>query len=310
LSLNCVLGTLFLSFWCSQSAHCESNATVPVSKEVIALRETVVALTGDPDINSAIDMFTALQVRVIGAANDSTWKRDNPNWTSVFNIVHDDLSRDVGLLLLAQVRDMTAHWDRELTAHLTPSQIGELVKFYRSDLGRRYVAFQKRLIAIQEEGLSGLVVGLAAGGPDPHRVPVPATIAQIDSRKNVAALSWVYLMMTALGPTGSPGRPSSASEEKIVNDMMADALAKMRGPELDQLNAQYHGDLAAFATFQGSPVARALILIYGFVAKDIQADPAAPGIAFAAGLQRSIEQHTPEWKAAYEAGRSAPPLAR
>jgi hypothetical protein len=31
--------------------------------------------------------------------------------------------------------------------------------------------------------------------------------------------------------------------------------------------------------------------------------PAAPGIAFAAALQRLVEQHTPEWKAVYEAGR-------
>jgi hypothetical protein len=282
-------------------ANCASNSTV--NKNVIALRETVIALTGGPDINSTIDMLAAVQVRVIGAADDSTWKGDNPNWTPVFNIVHDDLSRDVGLLLLAQMRDTAAHWDHELPAHLTPSQIDELVKFYRSDVGRRYLAFEKQLIAVQEEVLSASVVGRASAGADPHRVPVAPTAAQIDSRKSVAALSWVYLMLTALGPSGSLSRNASAADDKTIHDMMVDALATVRGPALDQLNAQYDADLPAFATFQESPVAKALILVYGFVAKDVQADPAAPGISFAAALQRSVEQHTPEWKAAYEAGR-------
>jgi hypothetical protein len=277
-------------------------ADSPVNKDVIELRETVVALTGDPDINSTIDMLAAVQVRIVGA-KDSTWKGDNPNWTPVFNIVHDDLSRDVGLLLVAQVRDTAAHWDHELPVHLTPGQIDELAKFYRSDVGRRYLAFQKRLMAVQQEVLSTSVVGRAAAGADPHRAPVPPTAAQIDSRKSVAAFSWVYLMLTALGPSDSPSRNASATDDKTIHDMMVDALATVRGAELDLLNAQYRADLRAFATFTESPVAKSLILVYGFVAMDIQADPKAPGMTFAAALQRSIDQHTPEWKAAYAAGR-------
>ena len=302
-----ILGRTFVAsllLWAlAPGAYCAANSTV--NQEVIALRETVIALTGDPDINSTIDMLAAVQVRIVGA-KDSTWKGDNPNWTAVFNIVHDDLSRDVGLLLLAQVRDTAAQWDHELPARLTSGQIDELLKFFRSAVGLRYLAFQKQLIAVQEEVLSASVVGRAPAGADPHRVAVPPTAIQVDSRRRVAALSWVYLMLTALGPSGSPSRNGSATDDKTIHDMMVDALATVRGPALDQLNAQYHADLSAFATFTESPVAKSLILVYGFVAKDVQADPAAPGMAFAAALQRSIEQHTPEWKAAYETGRVTP----
>jgi hypothetical protein len=290
-----------LSFAIAQGAYCDPSSTDSVSKELIELRETVVALTGDPDLNSTLDMLAAVQVRVVGAA-DSTWKGDNPNWSAVYNIVHDDLSRDVGLLLVAQVRDMAARWDRELPAHLTPSQSEELLKFYRSEVGLRYLAFQKRLMAVQQDVLSRSVVGRASAIADPHRVPVVPTAAQIESRKRVAELSWVYLVITAIGPTAG-GHNAGPTDDKTIHDMMVDALAKIRGNELDQLDIQYHADLAAFATFQGSPVAKALILVYGFVANDLQADPADPGIAFAAALQRSVEQHSPEWKAAYEAGR-------
>ncbi len=302
MSILCRTFVVSLLLWAlAPGAYCAANS--PVNQDVTALRETVIALTGEPDINSTLDMLAAVQVRIVGA-KDSTWKGDNPNWTPVYNIVHDDLSRDVGLLLLAQVRDAAAHWDHELPAHLTPGQIDELVKFFRSAVGLRYLTFQKQLIAVQQKVLSASVVDRASAGADPHRAAVAPTAAQIDSRKGVAALSWVYLMLTALGPSGSPGRNASASDDKTVHDMMVDALATVRGPELDLLNAQYHADLRAFATFTESPVAKALILVYGFVARDIQADPKALGMAFAAALQRSIAQHTPEWKAAYEAGRN------
>ena len=294
---------LSMSFSIAQGGYCNPSSTGPADNELIELRETVMALTGDPNLNSTLDMLAAVQVRVIGA-KDPTWKGDNPNWSAVYSIVHDDLSRDVGLLLVAQVRDMESHWDHGLPAHLTPSQIDQLVKFYRSDVGRRYLAFQKRLIAIQQEVLSRSVVGRASASSNADRVPEAATAVQIESRKRVAALSWVYLVMTEVGPT-DPAHQANAADDKIIHDMMVDALATMRGPELEQLSSQYQADLRAFATFQGSPPAKALILVYGFVAKEIQADPAAPGMAFATALQRSVEHHTPEWKAAYEAARAS-----
>ena len=299
-----LLGASLMSLAIAQGGYCDPSSPDPGSREVTELRETVMALTGDPNLNSTLDMLAAVQVRVIGA-KDPTWKADNPNWSAVYSVVHDDLSRDVSLLLVAQVRDMESHWDHGLPAHLTPSQIDELVKFYRSDIGLRYVAFQKQLMAIQQEVLSRSVVDRASAGSNADRVLEAATAVQIASRKRVAALSWVYLVITEVGPTANPAHQASAADDKIIHDMMVDALATMRGRELEQLSAQYHADLPAFATFQGSPAAKALILVYGFVAKGIQADPADPGTAFAAALQRSVELHTPEWKAAYEAARAS-----
>jgi hypothetical protein len=159
-------------------------------------------------------------------------------------------------------------------------------------------------MASQQDALSTFGVGRASTDADSHRVPVVPTAAQIDSRKRVAALSWVYQVITAIGPSAS-GHNTSPTDDKTIHDMMVDALATTRGPELDQLSAQYQADLRAFATFQGSQVAKALMSVYGFVAKDLQADPAAPGIAIAAALQRSIEMHSAEWKAAYEAARAS-----
>jgi hypothetical protein len=44
--------------------------------------------------------------------------------------------------------------------------------------------------------------------------------------------------------------------------------------------------------------------VYGNVMKDAAAEPVKPGAAFMAALEHSVAQHSPAWKAAYEAGRA------
>ncbi len=289
----------------SLGAYCASDA-VPVSKEVMALRETLIALNDDHDdrnINSAVAMFAVLQLRVIGG-NDPPWKGDNPNWTPVYNMVRDDLKHDLGPVLSARASDSGPVWDRAITAHLSTAEINGLLSFYRSDVGRRYLAFQKRLMAIQGEGASALMVGMASAGMVPGSVPEsPPSHAQIDAGEKVIALSWVSQVRPALGAAGSPSHGASPSEDKSINDMMDRAVVKLRGAELDDLSRQYHRDLTAFATFQESPMAKALGTVYGTVMKEAADHPSNAGAAFTSALEHSVELHTPAWKAAYEAGR-------
>jgi hypothetical protein len=47
-----------------------------------------------------------------------------------------------------------------------------------------------------------------------------------------------------------------------------------------------------------------LIAVYGNLAKDASTEPVNAGTAFMTALQQSVAQHTPAWKAAYEAGRA------
>jgi hypothetical protein len=281
---------------CALAPRANSNSTA--NEDVVALRETVIALAGDRDLKSTLDSFALSQVRLVGA-NDPTWRQDNPNWAPVENLVRDDLNRDVGVVIVAQQRDIADRWDRALSTHLTSGQTHQLVKFYRSELGQRYLGFQKQLKGLQLGGASAVVANLVSG----DRKQAPDASSQVEARKRVATLSWVVMIFPAL--TTGTNQTSNPAATKIVNDMMVDALAKARGRELDELGAEYGKDLPAFAAFQGSPEAKALITVYGVVAQELQSDPTAPQIGFAAALRRSVEQHMPEWKAAYEAGRAS-----
>jgi hypothetical protein len=283
-------------------AHSAPDA-VPVSKAVIALREAVPGLNDAADVNSIVDLFAPMQMRVIGGS-DPTWKRDNPNWLPVMNSVRADLKKDLTPVLNAQVANNALRWNRALATHLSTSQIDELLGFYHSDTGRRYLAFQKRLMAVQIEGTSSFVTAVASGGMDPKVVPEsPPTAAQMESRKHIVALSWMSQVTPAMGVAGSPSHGTNASGDKAINDMMVDALVKTRGRALDELDHQYQQDLVAFSTFQASSMAKALISVYGDVTKEAADDSTAPGRDFPNVLQHSVDLHTPAWKAAYEAGR-------
>jgi hypothetical protein len=184
-------------------------------------------------------------------------------------------------------------------SHRGTVQTAELLGFYRSDTGRRYQAFQKRLIAIQVNGSSAFMTGIVSGGGDPkwgnNAKPSPA---QLEGRKKLIALSWVNQFTPKLGAAGNPSHGASASDDKAMNDMMIELVAKTRGPELDALRKQYRSDLAASSTFQESPAAKALIAVYGDVASDAAANLKKPGADFKAALDQSVAKHTPAWKAA------------
>jgi len=280
------------------------DSTVAVSQEVVALRDVVPSMNDRVEVGSVVDLFAPMQMRVIGG-NDATWKRDNPNWSPVLQLVSNDLKRDLQPALAEQAASNAARWDRELAAHLSTAQIEELLAFYRSDRGWRYLAFQKRLIAIQVEGSTELMNAIASVGRDPKTVlESEPSSARVDARKKLITLSWLTLVTPQMGVAASPSHGASASDDNAMDDMLIEAIVKTRGPQLDALLDQYQTDLPAFSAFHASPMAQALLAVYGELAKDSAAEPAKAGADFAAALQKSIAQHTPAWRAAYEAGRT------
>ena len=294
----------FLTLALSAGALSATDA-VPASREVIALREAVPGLNDAADIDSVVEMFAALQMRVIGG-NDSSWKRDNPNWLPEMNRVREDLKNDLKPALAADVSKTALLWNRALATHLSTSQIDELLGFYRSNIGRRYRAFEERLIAIQVEASSTYTVAFASGGTASKRVAdPPPSEAQTEIRKRILALSWADQVTPAMGAAASPSHGASASDDKAVHDMVVGLLVLTRGPALDELAHQYQQDLNAFSTFHQSAMAKSLISVYGDVAKESADDGSPPGLNLTTALQHSVNLHTLAWNAAYEAGRTA-----
>jgi hypothetical protein len=294
----------FLTLAFSLGAYSAPDAA-PVSKEVIALREAVPGLNDAADVDSVVEMFAALQMRVIGG-DDSTWKRNNPNWLLVMNTAREDLKKDLQPVLAAEVANTAVLWNRALSTHLSTTQIDALLGFYHSNTGRRYRAFEERLIAIQAEESSMYAIALGSGGMDPKEAAhSPPSAAQNETRRQIVALSWADLVTPAMGAAVSPSHGASVSDDKATHDMMVGLLVIARGPALDELGHQYQQDLNAFSIFNRSAMAKSLIAVYGEVAKESADDTSRPGLSFTSALQHSVDLHTPAWKAAYESARMA-----
>jgi hypothetical protein len=181
---------------------------------------------------------------------------------------------------------------------LSATQIERLLSFYHSDVGQRYLAFQKRLMTAQVQGSNALLSGLNSGGVDPKEVEVsPVSPGELEERKKLLSSSWIIKVTPAMGLAGSPSLGKDASADKAVADVIVDSVATTRGAEIDALDGQYKSDLAAFSAFQESPAAKALIAVYGDYSRDALADKVNPGTGFITALQQSVGRHTPAWKA-------------
>lgn len=273
-----------------------------VSSSVMELREVVVGLNGGSDYGAAIEMTAALQLRVIGAG-DPAWTRSNPNWLPVYRQVLSDLRRDVAPAYEAQAKEVAGIWDRVLAATLSPDDINQLLTFYRSATGQRYLAFQHRMSTIQSEATSAATVDLASGGMDPGKALAPSSQVDLDARKQLLALSWLTAIMPSLEDLSGSSHTGTAAEQERVSNLMSEIVAKRRGSDIDQLNRDYRSDLPRFAAFQQSPPAKRLIFVYGELKKYAPAQSGGSASPMVAALQRSAAAHAMSWKAAYEAPR-------
>lgn len=275
-------------------------------QEITELRRDVLTTGGGSDKDLSVDAFAALELRVI-APNDPTWKRDNPQWVALFNVIRQDLHRDLQPAIRAQETDNARLLDYTLASHLAAGEVRQLLAFYRSEEGRRYMAFQQRLSAIQAQGMSELTVGLAGGGMDPSLLPHELPSQRVlDERQRMLANSWLSLLLRDVMPNMDATEPGTDSQGDGIVESMLGVVAKTHGTELGDLRRQYRSDLRQFDAFQKSRAVKALVSALRELGKQKAASSVGTPDAFKAALDRSIAANTPSWKAAYEAGRSGP----
>src|SRR5258708_1891829 len=77
------------------------ESSVSITREVIELREAVPGLNDASDVDSMLNILAPMQMRVIGA-NDDTWTRANPNWAPVLQLISGDLKKDLAPALAEQ----------------------------------------------------------------------------------------------------------------------------------------------------------------------------------------------------------------
>jgi ankyrin repeat protein len=270
----------------------------PVSTDAVALRNYVLELTGNDDASALVSAQAVLQIAAIVSRSGAT-SRTTTEWRPLYDQIREDLLHDLTPAIKTS-RDLTAPmWDQAIGAHLSVPQIQQLVRFYRSATGVRYLAFQQKLSAVQSAASAESMLRLVSSGTASSSAAFAApTDSAIARHKSLLAQSWSTLVASrAFAGVADPG--GVAGTQRAV-DALVTSAATTRGQDLDALEAQYSRELPEFAAFQSSTAVSELLSIYPILVKEYSGKVAAANDPYSNAVRQSVAAHTLAWNTAYQ----------
>jgi ankyrin repeat protein len=279
-----------IAFLASQHlpAATSSNAN---DAEIIELRKTQMALMGNDNLMTYVDIQGQLQFASVNAGPIVTSAAD-PRWQRTLSQIKADLALDLAPAFQENNGQMARDWDETLAGHLSAADIHRLVLFYGSAPGRSYIGFQERLRDIQVASGTGAMKRLLAGADLGVQSPGPPPRSAVDRYRSVLDLSWNSLVTRktlAVGPLSS-----RVGDLAVIQQLMDEAAVSMYGADLQALQARYASQLPQFIAFQDSPAAKALLDAYEVIATRTAGEGPNP---MAAALNRSVATHGAAWRA-------------
>lgn len=129
--------------------------------------------------------------------------------------------------------------------HLSNTAADTLIRFYESDVGERYLAFQRQLIASGGRGMGQLFSGKA--GLE-SRASAPEVMK---ARMQLLRLSRTFSMLIVATEDARNGGGDASGAPAIA--IMMHVAAQGQGETLDRIGREYSADLPTFAAFVESP---------------------------------------------------------
>jgi WD40-like Beta Propeller Repeat len=247
-------------------------------------------------------------VRNIAPA-DPQWIPANPRYVAVFSLVQADLDRDLEPILRQQRAAGEQLLHSLLASHLSDTQVAQLLQFFRTPTGGRYLTFQTQLNRIVSLGLPQAMRAMITGLSQPASPDVgpPALLAE---RLRVLKLSYFTLLLNSSAPRSPAARTEASLQQEDSTTFVLSAIAAIRGREVDQLRVAYQSDLEHFAAFHETAAMKALFAMFSAPGVPKQAPHSVDPTALQTAFQRSVAMHSASWKTAYDQGRQghgAPP---
>jgi TPR repeat protein len=232
----------------------ESN-TSPVNPQAVELVHLVLTTSSQPSDTS---LLARVITRTFG--NPKIWNERSPDWRAMVETVNADLmviskrfDAQRGEIRLQREKTLAGIYSNTMSS----SQLSELLAFYGSDAGRRFIAFHQDLNAVIADAivdLTGKV--LVSGLADPADIsPLPAQEQQsysknADRRLMALKLSRYYRLQLA----------KNDSKVAMSTGNLIGIMAARYGDALDQVSTKYERSLEEFQTFSRSNAAQAEIL--------------------------------------------------
>ncbi|WP_155739084.1 hypothetical protein [Ralstonia solanacearum] len=177
------------------------------------------------------------------------WNPNDSRWDAMRSVITQDcaahanrIKTEIAPVLKKTYLDVLG---RGYETRLSNVEADYLIRFYESAIGRRYLAFQKRLTVVGRQHVARPVSRKAG----PH---VQATTPDIlKARMEMLRLSTTFAMLIVA--TQDARRTGVDASGAPAVGMMMSMVAEGQGDALDQIRQQYSPDLHAFAAFVESP---------------------------------------------------------
>jgi hypothetical protein len=236
---------------------------------------------------SSFDPMVPLLARTV-APTDSTWNPDHPRWTAVCDRITQDLHRDLAAGIAAEQQWMDAKWEAALDQSLTDEDIDHLLAFYRSDVGKRFLEFQKALDPIISSAGTAYLGALSTARAVPESDSVPPSPETTALRRRIYRLSFSNVL--ASSALRDPG-------VKEAKDMLEQAALSTQGAALDVIAKRISADLQTFDQFEQSTAVKKI----AGAGRSLLA--AQGGTSHAGALQEALlaepSKHAATWQAVY-----------
>lgn len=213
----------------------------------------------DADAAAEISACVARNIRTLDPTNPK-WNETDPRWEPMRRTIMQDCARrrefrikSVQSELQRMYRDALAN---SYAQHLSHADAEILLRFYSTEIGRRFLAFQNRLTVIEFDSMQKAQLRAAADGtmpgsaPAPSSMPVPAPDV-VKRRAAILLMSRQILLMVQWQQDAA--KSGGDASGWAIAPIMMNMATTMEGEAIDQIETEYARDLPAFSAFLSSP---------------------------------------------------------
>jgi ankyrin repeat protein len=259
---------------------------VAVDPRIVEIRDATIDLKATV-VGETVDDVALMMTKNL-APQDPSWNPQNPKWPILLNTIRGDLRADLSARLAVSLNDAQGVWNQAFRASLSEDDMRQLLTFFRSEQGRRYIQLQRQLGALVTRAILEMLqdpAGALANTPetrDPHSDLLNLSIAIQTAR---AGLKTSTAANAANDPKGSP-----------LESMIA-MTVRLHEAELTQLQTTYQRDLAAFTAFNRSAPMGHVLTANQLASSQWSNSSMAHGIT--AAIVVSATNRMPPWQRAY-----------
>ena len=265
-------------------------ASAPIDPRIAEIRDAIVDLRATIE-NQMLDGLTALATKQVAQENAS-WNAHDPKWARVFEAIRVDLRADLAPAMADTLASVQEVWNRVLAASLSDADITQLLRFFRSDQGQRYIHFQRALDAIVNAAGSEMVMKIISA----QSVTAPTTQDKNDKRNELLGYSLSMQMGQRSNAVSAQG--AGGVSPRAVLTSIANLAVSTHGTELDAVRLQYQRDLDGFAAFNKSSLLERVLSASETATQQLST---APGQRMLAGaVASSLSKRMPAWRIVYE----------